>query len=338
MPTRPARPLVVETIEAEETHTEPQAERTDEQPWTEEEVQEERPEPTEAGLPEPREVAEVIGLSADDPPLEIASLAAGQTVRGDAARRPVIDVPAEGLVVAADEIAFENVDFIAGEPLLPGRAMLTLHGAQTTFDGCTFDGGNAESSSLPLAIAWNREPGGPDSISGELEIRNTTFNHVATAVGCRVVESMTCRLDNVLHPGPGPFVELDRPPEADEAVTLTLSHVTVRGASSVLSVGCDRLPRQLGQLDVEALDCAFVLRSAAALIVYHGPVRPGPLLAGLHWTGQGSVLSTRSRMALWRMPEGRMLAAHEKAVPIEGVVRGDIVLAGVGFQASGARR
>lgn len=71
---------------------------------------------------------------------------------------------------------------------------------------------------------------------------------------------------------------------------------------------------------------------------YRGATRPGPLLKGLRWSGRGSVLSPRSRLALWRTPEGRMLAAPDQAVPIEGVVRAEVDFAGRSDEGPAASR
>ena len=270
----------------------------------------------------------VISLSAGDPAVDVATLSPGQTVRGDPDRRPVIEVPAGGLVVNADNVAFENIDFIAAESVA-GEAMITLRGSHAAFDGCSFaaaDGTAAEN--LPVAIAWFCQTAEAQADPPILFLRNSSFEQVAAAVSYRVANVARCQIENVLHLGPGALVSIDRPPERDEQFGLTLSHVTLRAAKAVISVGCQQLPNTLGSLDVEAADCAFALPSAAALVVYDSAVRPGPLLAGLHWTGQGSVLSGRARMAMWHMPEGRLLATRDDAAPIAGVVRGEISFAG----------
>lgn len=272
---------------------------------------------------------ETVLLSADDPPFDLGALSSGQTVRGDPQRRPVIDVPPGGIIIAADNITIENVDFVAGESFSAGDAMLTLHASHAVFDGCSFDGGeSAAPQNLPVAMASTRDVGKPQRDSRELLLRNSSFQNVAAAVSCLVARTVRCHLENILHLGPGPLIAIDRPPEFGEAVAVTLSHVTVRAAQGVVAIGCEQLPGELGRLEVEDAESVFALPSAAALLVYHGAVRPGPLLAGMRWTGRGSVFSGRGRMAMWRMPEGRMLATRDDAAPITGVVRGEIAFAG----------
>lgn len=232
---------------------------------------------------------QVIMLSADDPAFDLGSLSSGQTLRGDAERRPVIEVPPGGFVVAADDVTFENIDFVAAALLSAGAAMVTLKGSHVVFDGCSFAAESEAPGSSLVAIAWVPEVGD----SSLLEVRNSSFQNVSAAVGQRVSGIASSRIENVLHVGPGPLVVVDRQPEFDERLALTLSHVTVRDAQSVVAIGCQQLPAELGRIEIEASDCVFALRSAAALVVYDSAVRPGPLLAGLRWAGQGSVLSGR---------------------------------------------
>ncbi len=279
------------------------------------------------------------------PHAELAEIPNGGTVTGGQEQRRLIEVPAEGLEVTQEEITFENVDFVARQPLAPNTAMLMLRGSNSkaVFRGCSFQTSDeVASSDLAAAIRLNDgvDPvaSNADLSTGALEIQNSVFRRLKAAVSCRVAGGIILRLDNVLHLGPGPAAEFDRFPEADEVLGLVLSRVTLRGARSMIEIGCDRLPGFPGRLEVEAADCAFILPAAAALVAYHGATRPGPLLKGVRWSGQGSVLSPRSRLALWRMPEGRMLAAADEVVPIEGVVRAEVGFAGAADESPAASR
>ncbi|HVX10886.1 MAG TPA: protein kinase [Pirellulales bacterium] len=279
-----------------------------------------------------QESASVVAVSADTP-IDLSLLKSGQTLRGDAERRPAIEVPPEGLELLQSDVTLENIDFFARLPLRSETALLTLRGLKTSLRGCSFQTvGDWSADTLPVAIRYDRrsEAGQEDGdfSTGELDIRDTTFRHVAMAAACRLVGGMVVRFDNVLCVEAGPGIQFDRFPEAEELAALVLSRVTLRGARSLVQVGCDELPTAPGHLEIEAVDCAFVLPAAAALIVFHGEERPGPLLRGLRWSGQGSVLSPRSRLSIWRTPEGRMLAAADEAVPIQGVVRGEVGFAG----------
>ncbi|MGH7137434.1 MAG: hypothetical protein ACREHD_16950, partial [Pirellulales bacterium] len=287
--------------------------------------------------------SEVLNVSVDGPPIDFAQLATGQTMRGDPERRPLIDVPPEGLEVLQTEVTIENVDFVARQPLDDDAAMLSLRGLKTVLHGCSFQtAGDFSQSSLPAAIRWDRDvendQANAELSTGELQLRDVVFRRVASGATCRLTAGMVLRWENVLCLEAGSAVQFDRFPSADELALFAMSRVTLRGARSLVEVGCDVIPDAVGHLDIEAVDCAFVLPSAAGLILFDGQERPGTFLHGLRWSGQGSVLSPRSRLAIWRMPEGRMLAAADAAVPITGVVRGEVGFAGsLADSAAGSR-
>lgn len=250
----------------------------------------------------------------------------------DGERRLVL-VPPKGIQVESDAATLENIDFVARQPLSPGKAMLILRGSKTEIRGCSFQTSDAVADSdLPTAIAMNEDvdpvESNADLSTGELEIRDTVFRRVKSAIGCKVAGGTIVRLDNVLHLGVGSSVQFDRFPAADELLAISLSRVTIRGARTMIEIGCDQLPLWPGRLEINAEDCGFVLAAAAALVEYRGATRPSPLLKGLRWSGQGSVLSPRACLALWRMPDGRLLAAPDESLPIEGVVRAEVGFAG----------
>lgn len=279
------------------------------------------------------EAGSVVHVSADDPAFDLARLRPDQTLHGDAQRRPIIEVPLEGLELAASGVTIENIDFVARQPLQGAAAMLTLRGLKATLRGCSFQTtGDVSPAEVPAAVCWDRDMAAGDTnadlSTGELELRDVALRRVGAGVTCRLAAGMVLRLDNVLCLESAAAVEFDRFPTADELAMLSLSRVTLRGARSLVQIGCDAIPESLGHLEIEAAGCAFVLPAAAALLLFEGEERPGPLLRGLRWSGQGCVLSPRSRLAIWRMPEGRMLAAADDAVPIEGVVRGEVGFAG----------
>jgi eukaryotic-like serine/threonine-protein kinase len=260
----------------------------------------------------------------------------------DGERRFVL-VPSEGIEVVEDGATLENIDFVARQPLSPGRAMLIVRGSKTEIRGCSFQTSEAvPDSDLPTAIAQNEDvdpvENNADLSTSELEIRDTVFRRVKSAIRCKVAGGTIVRLDNVLHLGVGSGVEFDRFPAADELLAIGLSRVTLRGARTMIEIGCDQLPVWPGRLEINAEDCGFVLPAAAALVEYRGATRPGPLLKGLRWSGQGSVLSPRARLALWRMPDGRMLAAPDESLPIEGVVRAEVGFAGEADESPAASR
>lgn len=290
--------------------------------------------PPDADLAAPAEDAsDVILVSASNPNVDLARMRPGQTLRGDAQRRPVIDVPPEGLELAVSGATIENIDFVARQPMQAAAAMLTLRGLKSTLRGCSFQStADLPPGEAPAALCWRRDldssEASSDLSTGELELHDVALRRVAAGVTCRLTAGMVLRFDNVLCLESGTAVEFDRFPTADELAMLSLSRVTLRGARSLVRIGCDEIPESLGHLEIEAGGCAFVLPAAAALVLFQGEERPGPLLRALRWSGQGCVISPRSRLSIWRMPEGRMLAAADDSVPIEGVVRGEVGFAG----------
>jgi hypothetical protein len=79
--------------------------------------------------------------------------------------------------------------------------------------------------------------------------------------------------------------------------------------------------------EIDATDCVFVPAATGGVLILSGKESPAPLLRTLVWTGQGSVLPLRSPLALWRLSDGRMQAASEESLQVEGLVR-----TGVGFR------
>ncbi|HEX7376955.1 MAG TPA: hypothetical protein VF278_07570, partial [Pirellulales bacterium] len=297
----------------------------------------------EAELPVPLgDDGDVVFVSADDAAIDWARLRPEQTLRGDALRRPVIEVPAAGLELGVSGVTIENVDFVARQPLR-AAAMLTLRGWKTTLRGCSFQTtGDIPPAESPAALAWNCElnplDANADLSTGELELRDVALRRVSAGVTCRLAAGMILRFDNVLCLETGAAVEFDRFPTSDELAMVSLSRVTLRGARSLVRVGCDEIPPAAGKLEIEATGCAFVLPAAAALVFFEGEERPGAMLNALRWHGQGCVLSPRSRLAIWRTAEGRMLAAADDAVPIEGMVRGEVGFAGTPDESAAGSR
>lgn len=276
---------------------------------------------------------EVLEVSADDPPIDLASLQPGQTLRGDPERRPTMELPPEGIELLQSGITIENIDFVARQPLASGAAMLSLQGSNATLAGCSFQtAGEISATEYPPAIRWVQEAeqanGALEPSTGELQIRDVTFRRVTAGITCSLSSNNVIRFINVLCLETSAAVQIDRFPAANERAFLGFSSVTLRGARSLVEVGCEQIPESLGELEIESVDCAFALPGAGALLIFAGESRPGPLLQGFRWSGLGSILSSRSRLALWRTPTGRLLAAADEAVPIEGVVRGELSFAG----------
>jgi hypothetical protein len=65
-----------------------------------------------------------------------------------------------------------------------------------------------------------------------------------------------------------------------------------------------------------------------SLFLFRGNSPPEPLTEQLAWSGQGSVLARGAPLALWETAEGRVLAAPEDSIQVEGLVRTEVGFAG----------
>jgi hypothetical protein len=261
----------------------------------------------------------------------------GQVIRAEANHRATIHVPAEGWRVETDDVRFHNVDFVATSPATP--AIIAFVGRRAEFHGCSWQG--ARSNAAVAAIQWSEPLTASKEefvLSGEIRFCDCLMQDVGAGVlrqgrGSVLVESV-----NVLHLGPGSLVELTEAPQADESLELIASHVTLRDASSLLTCRYSAMPTEPGRLMISAKDCAFMPRSGSGVVVFSGSAQPAALLKALEWTGQGSVLSQNTPMAVWRDAAGMSHAASDEAVHVAGLVRSEVGFAGEKTGGSSASR
>lgn len=277
-----------------------------------------------------------------DRPLRLAELplSHGQTIRGRGGRRPQIVVPPGGLNVDFEDLRFENVDFACGAAAMsknarPG-AIIRLRAWRASFIGCSFQSLDTVQSPrlvLPAAVEWlgqatTSHDAALDLPTGELSFERCAFRRVSAAVRCQLDAAPVFNFDEVLHLGPGPLVALSEAPAADEPVSLTMSHATVRGAAGLVECRYKELGDATGRLAIQASNCAFFPAEGSGLVLLRGPSTPEPLIEQLVWSGQGSVLARRAPLALWEASQGRWLEAAEDSIQVDGLVRTDVGFAG----------
>jgi serine/threonine-protein kinase len=272
--------------------------------------------------------------------LDTLALRPGQTVRGAAGQSAIVLVPYEGLTISAEDVRFENIDFVWDYAVAAATsdreaALLRLETLRTTFHGCSFQARTRLRRPLGTtapAIVWH----GP-SISaarefalptGELKLTDCVLAGVSAAFACAGEGALMFQLSNVLHLGHGPLVELRRCRRNDEPMALSMSHVTLRGSDGLVVCRYDELEDEPGTLAIEASDCAFFPAPGAALIALDGAQRPGRVLEALQWTGQGSVVAVDAPLAVWRGVGGLVHEADESGVQVEGIVRTEVGFAG----------
>jgi serine/threonine-protein kinase len=262
----------------------------------------------------------------------------GQTVRPQAERTRIV-APPQGIAVTADRVTFENIDFVAnarsardagcddGSP-----ALLRLFGAECTFVGCSFQS-TAGQPELSAAIRWTQ--GEQSTIaaalpSGRVRLRDCVFRRVAAGIESSRRGAIVLEAVNVLHLGPGPFVRLRHCGAADEPLRISLAQVTLRDAESLVELHC---PAGLGnaatgEIVIDATGCVVAPRVDRPLLLIAGDEPPAPLLRGLKWNGQGSVLTPLADFARWQRRDESTEVIDDMAISICGLVRGQVVFSG----------
>lgn len=269
--------------------------------------------------------------------METLRLGAGQCVRGPPGTRPLLMVPRTGLVVGAEDVRFENVDFVWDHPpqaedaAARQAAIVDLRCARAGFRGCSFQS-VGRLSTPPVAIRWTHPAASGDSElslpSGRVQLSGCVLRQVEAGVDCRTVGALAVELANSLHLGAGPLVRLDHCPGADEPILVSLGQVTLRGAGPVLECGCQGLEEQPGEILIRAVRCAFVPKPGAALLLLSGPDSPERILGSIRWTGQGSLVSPEAAIAAWRGTDGGQQVLDDAAVSMAGLVRSKVRFAG----------
>jgi hypothetical protein len=248
------------------------------------------------------------------------------TIRGKLGQRGVIAVGADGWHIAADEIRFENIDFVADE-LAAGNPMIRLAARRAEFIGCSWQQTIAEPST---ALAWNppKNAAAETILRGEIHLIDCLLQRVGGGIRTAGGAAVLIELANVLHLGPGPLVTLDEAPETGEAIELMATHVTLRDAQGLLACNCDAIPDEPGRFLIVTDDCVLVPATAAGLILFSGAHQPAPLLRSIEWKGQGSVVATQASLCVWRDNEGTLRGAADDQLHAAGLVRNDVTFSG----------
>lgn len=268
--------------------------------------------------------------------LEAAALRPGQTVAGMPDARPLLVIPADGLVLAQENLTFENVDFVWRAPAGASRGdaaatMLHVRAARIAFRGCSFRAARPDGP-LPIAIQWSGPPETPSAElalpSGELCLVDCVFRYVAVGVDCPLRGAWALDASNTLYLGEGPWLQFPRWPAVEEPIVLRLSGVTLRGCGPLLETPGEPGGRGAGRLTVRAAGCVLAPAPAAALLHLTGAAAPPPGLAGLEWSGQGSLVTPETLIADWQDPQGVRQPLEDRAIAIAGLVRSTVEFAG----------
>ncbi len=272
------------------------------------------------------------------------TLHSGQTVRGRPGERPLVVVPPAGLVVAVDDVRFENVDFLwrpnSDAPIDPERAALVeLRASRACFAGCTFQAVGRGPNTRPVAIVWT----GPRRASpllpaGRLELNECVVSGVASGINARLTAPLEIKIDNTLSLGPGPLLQFDQLPKADEPIEIALTNSTVRDAAGLVVFHCHRTPpSETGSISITTNDCVLAPGARGALVLFAGSTSSADLAKSIQWSGQGSLSPTGVSVAA-RVGKGGPATTDDVDVSIDGLVSGRIEFAGPPDAGSSASR
>jgi len=274
-----------------------------------------------------------------DRPMAVESLELrpGQIVRPESGRRARLLLPPEGLSVAVEDVCFEDIDFVASRSLdRPNagdspRAVIRLGAARAVFRGCSFQAAS-EGNTLPVAIAWlpwtDSATASLSLPSGRVRVTGCLFQRVDAAIESRALGALTIDLANCLHLGRGPLLRVAHYPGPDEPMRIAMSRLTLRDSDAVIAFSDGPVADRSGEISVEATACVFAPRRGAALLLFGTSGSPEPLLRGIRWTGQGSLVTPGIEIATWRSTTGIERILDDTSIAIAGMVRSSVQFAG----------
>ncbi len=209
--------------------------------------------------------------------------------------------------------------------------MVQLRASGAEFRGCSFQG--EEMTPDPIsAVRWVH-PARAKEVetalpSGRLRMADCLLSRVGAGLDCRTVGALAIEVKNTLRLGGGPLVRLDHCPLADEPASIVLEQVTLRGGGPLLECLMPRLVEQPGEISVLATACAFVPEPGVPLVRLIATEMPLPLLSGVRWSGQGSLLAPQVPVIAWREPGSGEKIVDESSLSIAGLVRSAVGFAG----------
>jgi eukaryotic-like serine/threonine-protein kinase len=237
----------------------------------------------------------------------------GAIVRGTSDQRPRVRTPANGLIIAADNVRFENIDFVwrqrPEEIVSPERhAMIDLRAPHVQFVGCTFQAVSAGTFELPVAIRCSGSSQITTTLALALQVQleRCVLDGVSCGVECRTRAPLAIAAKNTLYLGRGPLMRFPTGRPVDAPATLQLDGATIRGARAVVELNCDDAGDGAAPLTITAGGCVFAPEERGALVVFTGgrsPPAAGGFLKSIEWSGQGSLISAGANVVLWRHAE-----------------------------------
>jgi len=260
-------------------------------------------------------------------------LQTNQTVQPERGSRAIVRVPRDGLLISAERVRFENIDFVwdpqtptaRGDSSAPA-ALLVIAASRCEFRHCTFQ--VVPQAPPPIAITWQNSPPSSPQLNthdgvGELVLSSCHFFGLEAVVQIERTRSGTVDISNTLVNQCGAVTRLDAFPALGSAVSVMLEHTTLRETGPVCAIASEAAPAQPGQVIVQSGSSVLSLRDGDPLLCLTGSAPSATLLSFIRWNGEGSLMPTETTIAAWQRPGGLTRALDESLLPISGLVRGE---------------
>jgi hypothetical protein len=236
-------------------------------------------------------------------------------------------VPLSGLVVTADNVRFENIDFLwRGRATVitasDEQAIIDQRATHAEFVGCTFHALHSDSEG-PIAI---RLTGARQMATLapalRLKLDRCVLEGTACAIDCPSHSPVSVEIQDSLYLGSGSLVRFSnsRPIEAPAAIGF--EHVTLRGATSAVRISGDEPNEAPAPISITANDSVFAPADGGALVMLSGSrdLRKGSgVLKALEWSGQGSLVAPQTPISCLQSG-GQREELPEDGLAVEGLV------------------
>ncbi len=252
-------------------------------------------------------------------------------VHGAGGKRALVSVPAEGLRVDCEAVCFDGIDFVwetqraSTRPRNRVAAMINVAAQSVEFRGCSF---STAADAPPVAVAWTGHAAAAAGNGGEIIFQDCVFSGVAAVVDCRAAGGLSVEMSNSLCLTSGPIVRLNGMPRAEVTIGLSLVRTTTRGDTAVLECRYPRVEEKPGPITISATDCVLEGDRQGGLLVLWGTQRPERLMSAITWSGQGSLVTPHTPMAVWRAGSRKQQVLPENELEVAGLVRSSVEFAG----------
>jgi serine/threonine protein kinase len=257
----------------------------------------------------------------------------GQRVVGRDGKRPQVSVPAEGLLVTAEDAIFDGIDFVwenatkAGSKTNLSRAMIALQARGIEFRGCTFA---CRGEAAAVVVSWQGVADAVAAPAAEITFADCVLSGVASIVDSRGPGGLSVNLHNSLCVDAGSVARLNRAPSGGDALTIVLAHTTIRGDTAVVECRYARVEEHPSAITVSAVECVLDADPESGLVILSGALTPASLLSSIAWNGEGSLVTPRTAMAVWRSGTRKQQPLPDEDLDMAGLVRSAVEFAGPG--------